>query len=76
MSLYLVAYDTSSNTRRRQVAEVLRRYGPRVQESVFELRLEPDDVVELRRRVGPLLDRSDAFDLVPVDERGSRRRYS
>lgn len=76
MSLYFIAYDIASNVRRKQVADILHRYGLRVQLSVFEVRLEPDDVVELRRRIGPLLQVGDAFDIVPVDERGPRRRYS
>ncbi len=76
MSLYLVTYDISSNPRRKQVADVLARYGLRIQASVFELRLDPDDLVELRRLVGPLLDTTDAFDILPIDERGSRRRYA
>ena len=75
MSLYIGAYDIASNTRRRQVVDVLRRYGVRIQQSVFEFRLDPDDVVELRRRLGPILAREDAFDIVPVDERPGRRRY-
>lgn len=74
MSLYLVAYDIASDRRRRQVARVLRRYGWRLQRSVFELRMLPDDLVELRRQVGPLLASEDAFDIFPIDERGARGR--
>lgn len=76
MSLYVAAYDIASDSRRKTVAGILRRYGVRIQESVFELRLQMDDSAELRRRVGPLLDPTDKFDLMPVDERGTRRRYS
>ncbi|MCC6284459.1 MAG: CRISPR-associated endonuclease Cas2 [Phycisphaerales bacterium] len=76
MSLYVAAYDIRADSRRRRVADVLARYGLRIQDSIFELRLEPDDLVELRCRIGPLLAREDAFDLMPIDERGTRRRYS
>jgi len=49
MSLYLAAYDVAVDNRRKQVATFLRRYGPRLQDSVFELRLGPDDLVDVRR---------------------------
>ena len=75
MSLYLAAYDVAVDNRRKQVATFLRRYGPRLQDSVFELRLGPDDLVDVRRYIGPLLERTDAFDIVPIDERATHRRY-
>lgn len=71
----MAAYDVADNKLRERVARVLLEYGRRVQRSVFEVWLEPDEVTELRRRVGPLLARRDAFDLFPVDERGSRKRW-
>jgi len=49
MSLYLAAYDVAVDNHRKQVATFLRRYGPRLQDSVFELRLGPDDLVDVRR---------------------------
>ncbi len=76
MSLYVAAYDIAQDARRRRVARVLRAYGTRVQRSVFEIWLDPDEVSEIKRRVGALLARSDEFDLFPVDERGSRTRVS
>lgn len=75
MSIYLASYDIGSNRRRRQVATLLLSYGHRIQESVFELWLDRDEMGELRARVGMLLDRSDSFELTPVDDRGPRRRY-
>lgn len=69
MSLYIAAYDISSTGRRNQVARVLRHHGRRIQRSVFEIWLEPEDLPELRRTIGPLLARTDSFDLIPVDLR-------
>lgn len=74
MPLYVAAYDIADPAARRSVARVLKRYGPRVQRSVFEVRVEADDLAELRRRVGRHLSRTDEFDLFPVDERAARRR--
>jgi CRISPR-associated protein Cas2 len=73
MALYLIVYDVSSHRRRRKVAALLAGYGQRVQESVFEARLDPDDAAELRARLGTILARDDRLELVPVDERGQRR---
>ena len=74
MSLYIAAYDISGNGRRTRVARVLKRYGTRIQLSVFELYLEPDDLVEMRREIGPLLAHDDEFVIVPIDDRPNRQR--
>jgi CRISPR-associated endonuclease Cas2 len=74
MSAYVAAYDISHAGRRRQVACILSHYGRRVQRSVFEVWLEPEELPALKRAVGPLLSRTDAFDLFPVDRRDPRRR--
>jgi CRISPR-associated protein Cas2 len=74
MSLYVAAYDVSRNGRRRRVAAILGRYGRRVQRSVFEIRVEPEELPHLRRRIGAVLGKHDAFDLFPVDLRDPRRR--
>lgn len=73
MSLYVAAYDVSSSSRRRRVARELERFGTRVQRSVFEVYLEPGDVQELKRRVGPLLSALDDFELFPVATTPRRR---
>ncbi len=75
MSQYVAAYDVSDDQRRRAVAAVLSSYGQRIQQSVFEIWLEPPELPELRRSIGPLLAVTDAFDLVPIDNRGTRPRY-
>lgn len=76
MSLYVAAYDIGHNGRRASVARVLLGYGERVQKSVFEVWLEPEELGDLRREVGVYLDQQDRFDLFPIDERGSRKRVS
>jgi len=49
--LYVVAYDISSNQRRRRVSNLLEGYGKRVQYSVFECVLTPNKYNELRQRM-------------------------
>ena len=74
MSLYVAAYDIGDDNRRTRASRVLLEYGRRVQQSVFELLLEPKQIRGLRRRLAPILAPEDRFDLFPVDERGPRRR--
>jgi CRISPR-associated protein Cas2 len=74
MSHYVAAYDISHPGRRSRVARVLLAYGRRVQRSVYEIQLEPEDLPELQRLVGMHLRRADLFDLYPVDRRDPRRR--
>ena len=76
MSQYLAAYDVTNDRQRERVARVLNRFGERIQRSVFVVWLQPDDLPELRREIGSLLQKTDRFDLFPVDERGTRRRIS
>lgn len=74
MSLYVAAYDIRRDTSRYQVARILLRYGRRVQRSVYEIDLEPEDVVDMKREVGPWLDANDQFDLIPIDTRNPKFR--
>jgi CRISPR-associated endonuclease Cas2 len=76
MSRYLAAYDVSHSSRRAKIARVLGEYGVRLQLSVFEIDIEPDEIETLRRHVGALLGRTDRFDLVPVDCDLRRARLS
>lgn len=76
MSLYVAAYDIARASRRARVAEILLEYGRRVQRSVFEIDVEPDELEELRFRIGLLLVATDAFDLFPIDRRFPQRRLS
>ena len=74
MSRYIAAYDISNDGQRERVARVLVNYGSRLQWSVFEVWLDPDDLPEFRRRIGSLLGKTDEFELIPVDDRPDRTR--
>lgn len=75
MTLFLVAYDIASDRRRRRVAAVLERKGRRLQRSVFEIRMDPDALPDLRRQLGLLLHPKDDLDILPVDERQGQHRW-
>ena len=47
--LWVIAYDSPSNKRRRKLAKLLEGYGERLQWSVFECRLQPHQVARLRQ---------------------------
>ncbi len=49
--LYVVAYDTPCQKRRTKLANLLSAYGQRVQYSVFECRLKPQEFQGLRERL-------------------------
>lgn len=48
---YVVAYDIEPDRIRTRIAKLLEGYGDRVQYSVFECLLEPQDVTELSSRL-------------------------
>jgi CRISPR-associated protein Cas2 len=75
MSRYLAAYDIAEDRQRTAVSHVLLRYGDRIQKSVFEIWLDPDELLEIRRQLGPLLSEDDHFELVPIDLSPSRSRW-
>lgn len=74
MSLHIAAYDIGRDSSRQRVAKILLRFGRRIQESVFEIDLEPEEVDELKREIGPWLAETDLFDLYPIDRRKTRSR--
>ena len=51
----VVSYDIPDDRRRNRVCKLLKDYGERVQYSVFECMLRPDDLKRLRERLKPLL---------------------
>jgi CRISPR-associated protein Cas2 len=51
----VVSYDIPSDRRRGRVCKLLKDYGERVQYSVFECALRPEDFKRLRERLKPLL---------------------
>ncbi len=54
--LHLVAYDISSPKRLAKVAKTCEDYGIRVEYSVFECDLAPDDFMECWERLNDLVD--------------------
>lgn len=71
---FVVSYDVADNRRRRQLVELLKDYGRRVQESVFECALEPAELEQLRARLEELLDaEADSCRIYPVCDRCAQR---
>jgi CRISPR-associated protein Cas2 len=54
--LIVVAYDIADDRRRLRMANTLKDFGERIQFSVFECRLEADDIEKLRGRVREVVD--------------------
>jgi CRISPR-associated protein Cas2 len=72
--LWIVAYDTPSARRRRKLAKLLEGYGQRVQWSVFECRLQKQEINTLVARLSRLVHRSeDRVRLWPVPEASCAR---
>ena len=62
--IYIVAYDIANNRRRLKVAKILESWGYRIQESVFQLRLDSATLARVRSRLAALI--SDAEDIVHI----------
>ena len=59
----VVSYDISSNRRRYKVMKTMEGFGTRVQYSVFECRLKPREIDNLRKRLRKLIAREDSIRL-------------
>lgn len=55
---YLVAYDINDDRRRDHVAKILRRYGERLQYSVFFLRIRPAKMLVVQNLIEVEIDGS------------------
>jgi CRISPR-associated protein Cas2 len=77
--LYLVAYDVSTTTpegrrRLRKVAQACKDYGQRVQKSVFECLVEPQQWLLLKNNLLEIIDPDeDSLRIYPLDENVRRR---
>ena len=60
--IYIIAYDIADNKRRLRIAKTLESWGYRIQESVFQLRLDTVTLARVRSRLAALI--SDAEDLI------------
>jgi CRISPR-associated protein Cas2 len=59
----VVSYDISDNRRRTKVMKALEGFGTHVQFSVFECRLKPAEIDEMRRKLKKLIGRQDSLRL-------------
>jgi len=59
----IVSYDIPSNRRRYKVMKTLEGFGTRVQYSVFECNLKPNQIEELRKRLWKLIQNEDSVRL-------------
>ena len=57
--IVILAYDIASDTRRARLAAALEGWGYRLQESVFQLRLEPAELDEVRQQVTEIINQAD-----------------
>jgi CRISPR-associated protein Cas2 len=77
--LYLIAYDVATTTaegrrRLRRVAQACKNYGQRVQKSVFECLVEPQQWLLLRSSLLEIIDPDeDSLRIYPLDENVRRR---
>lgn len=56
-----VCYDIPDNRRRTRVSNILKGFGGRVQESVFECDLTPKHFAKLKERLGKVLTGEDGL---------------
>ena len=59
----IVSYDIPSNRRRYKVMKTMEGFGTRVQYSVFECRLKPREIDDLRKKLKKLIGREDSIRL-------------
>ncbi|MEW6756098.1 MAG: CRISPR-associated endonuclease Cas2 [Candidatus Latescibacterota bacterium] len=75
--LVVVSYDISSDRRRYRLQRLLKGYGHRVQESVFECHLAQRQAQELQRRARALIHpRDDSVRYYPLCESCRQLAYA
>jgi len=62
--IYIIAYDIADNKRRLRVAKTLESWGYRIQESVFQLRLDTATLARVRSSLAVLI--SETHDPIPT----------
>ena len=67
--LWVIAYDSPSNKRRRKLAKLLEGYGVRMQWSVFECRLRPHQLQRLRHGLERIAEPADSIRLWSLPQR-------
>jgi CRISPR-associated protein Cas2 len=71
VQLWVIAYDSPSNKRRRKMAKLLEGYGVRMQWSVFECRLRPHQLHRLRQRLERIAEPADSLRLWALPKRAA-----
>lgn len=65
--IYIIAYDIADNKRRLRVAKTLESWCYRIQESVFQLRLDTATLARVRARLAALIsDSEDVIHIYPI----------
>lgn len=65
--IYVIAYDIANNRRRLKVAKILESWGYRIQESVFQLRLDSDSLARVRHLLSATIaDAEDVIHIYPI----------
>jgi len=62
---YIIAYDVTDDANRTRLSKLLLDYGERVQKSVFEADLDPEDVKEILKRAVNYLAQGDSLRFYP-----------
>ena len=78
--VFIITYDICDPKRLRSVYRLMRGYGDHLQLSVFRCQLSRRELVELKRRLEPLLKVSEDqvlfVDVGPDDGRGAKALYT
>jgi len=53
---YVISYDISDDKKREMMANLLERYGKRVQKSVFECYIDERVLLEIKKRASLIID--------------------
>ena len=65
--IYIIAYDIADKKRRLRVAKTLESWGYRIQESVFQLRLDTDSLARVRHLLSSTItDAEDVIHIYPI----------
>ena len=65
--IYIITYDIADNKRRLRVPKTLESWGYRIQESVFQLRLDSTTLARVRLSLAALIsDSEDVIHIYPI----------
>lgn len=74
---YIISYDISKDRTRTKVADLLVKYGIRLQYSVFRCRLTNNELKALEKEIAKLIDlKTDSVLFIPFCEKCEQKQYS